>query len=375
MKICFVTSNLAPFRIDWLDELAKTQVIEIFYNDNNVRNVNTEYISRRPKIASFQKISLDVFKKIRFFKFSKILNAKYDLLILDGYGFGSQIILIFLLSLLKKEFILSIDGGLLKDNENILKYQLKKKIISSAAYYLSTSESTDEFLKRYGAKLEYIYRHKFTSLYLDDIRKCLTSENEKRNIRTKLNLNQNFTVLAVGKFIFSKGFDTLLNALPLVHSEINVLIIGGKITKEYQAIIDMNKTKNVHFINFCDKKRLDEYYLASNIFILPTRSDVWGLVINEAMSKGLPIITTNKCVAGVSLIENGVNGFIIPTNNPDSIAKKIDFLFENPMICQEMSRINLEKIVEYSYEESTKIDILNFLEIYNKEINKHGKNL
>ena len=51
--------------------------------------------------------------------------------------------------------------------------------------------------------------------------------------------------------------------------------------------------------------------MASDLFVLPTREDIWGLVINEAMSFGLPIITTRKCIAGTELITDGENGYLL----------------------------------------------------------------
>ena len=54
---------------------------------------------------------------------------------------------------------------------------------------------------------------------------------------------------------------------------------------------------------------------------MPTREDIWGLVINEAMAYGLPIITTDNCLAGLELIKNEENGYIIPVNNTELLAQ------------------------------------------------------
>ena len=76
---------------------------------------------------------------------------------------------------------------------------------------------------------------------------------------------------------------------------------------------------NIHFVDFMPKKDLANYYKAADIFVLPTREDIWGLVVNEAMSYGLPVVTTNKCVAGSEMIVNGENGYIVPVENSDAL--------------------------------------------------------
>ena len=103
------------------------------------------------------------------------------------------------------------------------------------------------------------------------------------------------------------------------------------------------KLENVHFIGFKSKEELKKYYKSADLFVLPTREDIWGLVINEAMSYGLPIITTNKCVAGVELINNDENGFIVSVEDSKSISKKINLLLDNEKLSESMSENNLKK--------------------------------
>lgn len=64
-------------------------------------------------------------------------------------------------------------------------------------------------------------------------------------------------------------------------------------------------------IGYIDHENLSEYLLASDLFVHPTRKDTYGLVINEAMAHGLPVITTERCVAGTDLIKQKENGYVL----------------------------------------------------------------
>ena len=82
----------------------------------------------------------------------------------------------------------------------------------------------------------------------------------------------------------------------------------------------------VHFIGFKTKKELAVYYKAADVFCLPTKSDVWGLVINEAMSYGLPVVTTDMCIAGLTLLTPEQ---VAKVDNVEELAEKICNLLDN----------------------------------------------
>ena len=94
------------------------------------------------------------------------------------------------------------------------------------------------------------------------------------------------------------------------------------------AIIDEKKIENIRFIDFLKKEELVEYYKAADFFVHPTREDIWGLVVNEALAYGLPVITTDKCVAGKELIVNGYNGFLVEAENEKKLAEVIEQCIE-----------------------------------------------
>ena len=107
---------------------------------------------------------------------------------------------------------------------------------------------------------------------------------------------------------------------------------------------------NVHYIEFLDKKSLFEYYRASDVFVLMTVGDVWGLVINEAMACGLPVITTDKCVAGLDLIKNNENGYIVPVASDIDLVNRLTFMLNNKDKTAEMGKKSLDKIQGYTIE-------------------------
>ena len=97
-----------------------------------------------------------------------------------------------------------------------------------------------------------------------------------------------------------------------------------------------------------EKKRLYLYYQSADLMVFPTREDIWGLVINEAMANGLPIISTNKCNAAKELVK--ANGIIIESDNLKQLKEAISFLMNDLNQLLEMSNISCEIIRNYTIE-------------------------
>lgn len=141
----------------------------------------------------------------------------------------------------------------------------------------------------------------------------------------------------MGQFIKRKGFDVLLKSLPLIDLNIGVYIIGGQETEEYKKIIEERNLNHVYFLPFMPSAELEIYYKAADLFVLPTREDVWGLVVNEAMSNMLPVITTDKCVAGFEMISDCDSGVLIESENSKELAFWIDKIIKDKDMREYMS--------------------------------------
>jgi glycosyltransferase involved in cell wall biosynthesis len=151
-----------------------------------------------------------------------------------------------------------------------------------------------------------------------------------------------------------------LNAVKDLDEDVAIVFVGGEPTQEYIDVKEKYNLRNVYFVGFKSKNELTEYYKAADLFILPTREDIWGLVINEAMACGLPVITTNKCIAGLELIDDNENGFIVPVDDSCALAEKINVINNDKNLRRTMTLNNLRKIKFYTIESMaiTHLDII-----------------
>lgn len=363
----FVTQNMAPFRMQWLEALSKYIDIVVYHLNDYDSTVDSRYLTFKPK-GVFIKEKYKTIGKIKFFKIADILNENADILMLDGYGFLGQMWLITILKILKKPFYISVDGGLVPEKENFFKKNFKKFFINSASGFFSTSEVTDLFINHYLNKPLPLYRHYFSTVYTNDI--CNVSKQQKLSYKEKLGLKDKFVVIAVGRFIPIKGFDILLKSASTMSDDVCFVFVGGKPTNDYNCLIENIKQADVKFVDFLNKEKLKEYYCASDVFALPSRGDVWGLVVGEAMSYGLPVLGSDKCVAAVSMVKDYENGFIISGENPKDYADKILELKENSNLCEAITKNNLDLIRKYAIDLSVINDINNIEQILSVKIIK-----
>ena len=352
MKVLWLTNIPSPYRVDFFNELGKYCELTVLFErkkaDDRVWSVNNNenYKSvflKGKSIGNDTALSFEVLK---------YLNKKYDRVVVGGYSTSTGMLSILYLSLRHIPFYLNCDGGYIKE-ESKKKYLIKKFFISKATYWLSTGKETTKYLIHYGAKKEYIHVYPFTSLYKKDILDKPLNKIEKELLKKELNVTDNKIVIFVGQMIYRKGIDVLLEAINYTSKDIKFYIVGGKPKKEYINYINEHQLTNVYFFDFMNKELLFKYYQISDLFVLPTREDIWGLVINEAMANGLPIITTDKCVAGKELVKN--NGKLIDNEDYVAFAKNIDKILSNETLLNNYSLKSLKNIRYYCIEKVYKI--------------------
>ncbi|WP_158217614.1 glycosyltransferase family 4 protein [Lottiidibacillus patelloidae] len=372
-RVLFLVNIPAPYRVDFFNELGKLCDLTVLFESGESIEREQSWLSNN--FINFKAIFLKGIKiKNSTLSFDVIKYLKknlFDIIVIGGYSTPTGMLAIEVLKLKKIPFILNSDGGILSNESNI-KFMIKKHFISSASYWLSTGKKTNEYLVNYGADEGNIYIYPFTSLSEKDLLKSTLDKLTKKKYKENLSIDYDKCILSVGQVIHRKGFDVLLNSISRIPKEIGVYIIGGIPPEEYLKIVHELSLSNVHFLSFKSKNELKKYYMASDLFVLPTREDIWGLVINEAMAHGLPVITTDKCNAGLELVKDFDNGYLVQVDNSDTLANKIEKILYDDIVSERMAIRSLKKIRRFTIENMA-IETNKIFETILKKRDNNGK--
>lgn len=351
MKVLFLTNIPSPYRIEFFKELGKLCDLTVIFE----KGVSDERDSSWSKydfegfngiILKGIKTSVDMAFCPSIIKYLSL--KKFDRIIVANVASFTGMFAIQYMKMFNIPYFIEGDGAFAKSGMGF-KEKVKAYFIKGAEGYFSTSQMHDEYYLTYGAKKSKIHRYPFTSLKNDDILEQIPTKEEKILYRKELGMTEEYIILTVGQFIYRKGFDVLLSAAERLPGNIGIYFVGGEPTDEYLSVKNEKKLTNVHFIGFKNKEELKKFYIAADLFVLPTREDIWGLVINEAMACGLPVITTDKCIAGLELIEQGNNGYIMPVNDDEILSDRISEIFEDEDLKKKMAQRSLEVIGGYTF--------------------------
>lgn len=326
MKILFISNIPSPYRVDFFNELGKYSDLTVTYERKTASDRDKKWSHRGPKNYRqivFNGISLGVDKAFSL-GILKVLKEKWDAIIVGGYSTPTGILTIRYLKRKRIPFYIEADGGFVRE-ESIWKRKIKTGLISSASGWFVSGKATTDYFVHYGAEESKCYQYPFTSLSEKEISENISGCRDKDNYREKLGIKEEKVILYVGRMIPIKGVDVLLNAAKKLEKRIGIYLVGGEPTEEYQSIIKDTgcKPDRIHFPGFKTGVDLEDYYRAADAFVFPTRGDAWGLVVNEAMSYGLPVITTDRCIAGLELIKDGVNGRLVKHDDNNELADAI----------------------------------------------------
>jgi glycosyltransferase involved in cell wall biosynthesis len=159
----------------------------------------------------------------------------------------------------------------------------------------------------------------------------------------------------VGRLVPEKGVFDLLAAYAkldsCLRSEVALVFAGDGISR---AELTRHATQitpgAVYFPGFAQREDLAGLYALAEVLVLPTHSDPWGLVVNEAMTCGLPIIVSNVAGCSADLVKDGWNGYVVPFQDSDKLSAAIDSVVRHRELRQQMSARSLERIQDYSPE-------------------------
>jgi glycosyltransferase involved in cell wall biosynthesis len=344
-RVLFLQNLVYPIRTPFFNLLSSKRKIEVCYLSDTASNrkwkIKTNTLKHKYKILRNLRIPtplpaleivLNPFALFEYFSF------EYDYLITIGWANPTNYLFILLSYLRNKPYFLWIESTL---NEESLQRKLMtpviKVLIQNAKACIVPGTASKKYVESYYSKVKTI---------------VVSNAVENDKFVNKKSITKIPVLLYVGRFSPEKNILTLLDAIKELEKKykFKLWLIGyGKQEQEIKKYIKDNKIKSVNKIKYASREEIKSIYSSSDLFILPSKQDPWGFVVNEAMAAGLPIIASNKIGASFDLIKNGMNGYVFDPNSTKELIQKISLIFEKNQF-KKMSKNSLQLIKDITIE-------------------------
>ena len=337
-QLSFFTNIPSPYNLDLFEALSNYFDLKVIYyaeleNDRqwNLDTESKKYGSTVLKTNVLGKLIQKIKPQFHFSNgiLKECLNDNSEFVILGGNYFSPNTYLVLFLSLLRKKTIFWFGEKILPTELFVLK--TIKRILLFPLFYSCKSifcigESAILSYKFYGFKGE-CFNIPY-SINSSKFKKKNVEASQLNSLLNSYNPDNKFVILTSGSLIKRKGIDIAIKSYlklpPDLKGKSQLWIIGdGPLLKELEKLDD--KSGEINFLGFIKPIDLPYYFNCANLFVFPSRYDGWAVVINEALSAGLPIVVSSEVTAS-ELIKNETNGYVCETEAIESYTKAIEKL-------------------------------------------------
>jgi len=130
-----------------------------------------------------------------------------------------------------------------------------------------------------------------------------------------------------------------------------VIVGDGEERAALEARVAESGVDSVRFCGFRNQSELPRFFDLATVFVLPSRHEPWGLIVNEAMNAACPVILSNDVGCQPDLVTDGVEGFVFPVGNVRALAHALGRMLEDPATASRMGLRAREKVRQFSFEE------------------------
>lgn len=326
-KTILITNIPSPYRIPLWNEIRKLTdlaVICIAKNENNRHWHNGNY----PYVCFLKSYHFFVNKKdwaihlsLPFSLLFKLIKHAPDVIIITGYDSFQYWEALLYAKLFNKKTVMWNGSTLLSSRlNNKIINRIKKYFICLFDSYYTYGTQATKYLEFFGANSAKIITGTNT----------IDTQWYRNNIIDNAKNTEVIKLLYVGQLIERKGLDnTILALAKITKTNWQLTIVGSGVDENLlkQLVKSYNLEDKINFVGFKQPKEVIYFYQVSDVFLMPSYNEVWGLVVNEALASGLFCLSSKYAGVSFDLIEQGVNGYTIDPKNIDDIADKIELIF------------------------------------------------
>lgn len=274
---------------------------------------------------------------------SALLGKRFDVLLVHGYNSLTNLLAILVAKLAGTKVLMRGDTRLQAHHRGSgLKSLFKRMVFTTCDGFVSIGSLNREYYLQHGVPPERVF---FAPFCVDNSQFSASLElraQHRRTIRSELGLeSDSLIVLFASKLIKRKRTDDLIHAFAKLADEFPkaYLVIAGSGEEDVnlRSFADALGSQRIRFLGFRNQSQLPALYAASDIFVLPADTEPWGLVINEVMAAGIPVIVSDEIGAAPDLVQGRDTGIIFPCGNLDELTQAMRRLLADWQLREQMS--------------------------------------
>lgn len=298
----------------------------------------------------------------------ELWRGAFDLVVVCGYSHPTLLLAIAYCLVTGTPFVLQGESHVVQQR-HALKKALKRwllfPLLRRAKAAFATGKKATDYWADVGLPRESIFILSNTPDVEFFVSNSDRARTKRHEVRAALGLDDRRVGIFVGRFVAAKGVETLLLAVAEMEpsKRPQLLLVGdGPLKPRYEGITQRHNLP-VRFVGFQQKEQLPELYAAADFFVLPSLSEPWGVVVNEAMACALPVLLSDQVGAAYDLLEEGRNGFMIPAGDINAWSKALCAMMDMPTAELERMGANSRDIVRPWTHEQNVINVLECLKL------------
>lgn len=277
----------------------------------------------------------------------ELARHRPDVLVLHGYGRPTNLVALAAARLLGVRVLMRGDTRASARHVGSAKRAIKRGLFGLLDGCIAIGAANRDYYRSLGVPEARIF---FAPMAVDNDAFALRARDPvaRRVARSELGIEEAATVvLFAGKLTRQKRVDDLLLAFLRVRAESGAIlaIVGSGPEEGALRKLADGAEGRVRFLGFRNQSELPQLYAAADLFVLPSSDEAWGLVLNEAMAAGLPVVASDGVGAAPDLVTNKDTGCVYPCGDIDRLAEALDRLIGAPYERERMGR-NAARLIE-----------------------------
>lgn len=312
--ILFITTMPAFYKVNLFNAVAQNKKILVVYTGSSTGIRSKDFIKNN---ACYDQITLKSSAYSAIGQFIKLIHkTTFDKVVISGWD--NVISFLAAIAFPKQKLACIVESSIYESTTKGLRASPKRFLLRRVALVYASGKSQTDLVRALGYKGSVI-----------EFGGCgILNYQPQPAFEKRVKVKQ---FLYVGQLVEKKNINLLIEYFN-EHPELNLTVIGDGVLKEQ---LKASANNNIVFLGAIDNDKLPQYYQEADVFILPSKIEPWGLVVEEALNNGTPVIVSSRVGCAQSLVIPHGAGLVFESENKkelsDCLERMLDYNYYNQL--------------------------------------------